>query len=199
MNMGVETPSMHMGGVTVVMHCRSKPRAPYVPITRSRFLEIQDSMKQQYCEAARQIISELYKRFPAVELMDVLRVVYPQYWLNESASETFGQHLDVLKQSFGVSKRVKEDFVVPALLDVQYLANQPAFFKLSMLSNSQWIIEHSFEVNPLSRLWQKLGSNALLASKLSEFVKIAEVAIVTVLGFVEDKCTLNPELYEIEG
>lgn len=46
-------------------------------------------------------------------------------------------------------------------------------------------------MNPLSSLWQKLDSNALLASKLSEFVKVAEVIIVTVLGFVEDERTFS--------
>jgi hypothetical protein len=97
----------------------------------------------------------------------------------------------VLKRSFGVSKWVKEDFIVPALLDAQHLANQSFFFKLSILSNYQWAVEHSFGVNALRRLWQKLGSNALLAFKLSEFVKVAEVVVVTVYGSVEDECTFS--------
>jgi hypothetical protein len=90
-----------------------------------------------------------------------------------------------------VSRRVKEDFVVPALIDAHRLADQSSFFKLSMTSNSQWAVENSFGLNPLSRLWQKLGSNALLASKLLEFVKIAKVATVTILDFVEDEQTFS--------
>ena len=46
-------------------------------------------------------------------------------------------------------------------------------------------------MNPLSRLWKKLSSNALLASKLSEFLKIAEVATVNVMGSVEDERTFS--------
>jgi hypothetical protein len=46
-------------------------------------------------------------------------------------------------------------------------------------------------MNPLSRLWQKLSSNALLTSKLSELVKLAEIAAVTVLGSVEDEWTFS--------
>jgi hypothetical protein len=36
-----------------------------------------------------------------------------------------------------------------------------------------------------------LGSNALLASKLSEFVKVAKVAAVTILASVEDEHTFS--------
>jgi ATP-dependent helicase/DNAse subunit B len=111
--------------------------------------------------------------------------------VSPNAADTFLQHLDVLRRWFGVPKRVKEDFLVPALIDPQRLAEQSSFFKLSMLNNAQWAVEHNFGLNPLSRLWKKLSSKALLASKLSEFVKIAEVAAVTVMGSVEDERTFS--------
>ena len=63
-----------------------------------------------------------------------------------------------------------------------------------MLNNAQWAIEHNFRVNPLSRLWKKLSNKTLLTSKLSEFLKIAKVATVTVMGSVENEwifSTLN--------
>jgi hypothetical protein len=78
----------------------------------------------------------LEKRFPAVEVMDALGVVYPQYWVSPTAGNTFLQHLDVLKRSFGVPKRVKEDFIVPALIDAQCLTEQASFLKVSMLNNA---------------------------------------------------------------
>jgi hypothetical protein len=37
----------------------------------------------------------------------------------------------------------------------------------------------------------KLSSNALLASKLSEWIKVAEIAVVTILGSVEDERTFS--------
>jgi hypothetical protein len=67
--------------------------------------------------------------------MDTLGVVYPQHWMSPTTPETFPQHLEVLKRSFGHPKRV-QDMTVPALLDAQHLANQSSFFKLSMLNNS---------------------------------------------------------------
>ena len=60
-----------------------------------------------------------------------------------------------------------------------------------MLNNAQWIIEHNFRVNPLTRLWQKLSNSALLASKLSEFVKIAEIATITIMDSIEDERTFS--------
>ena len=69
--------------------------------------------------------------------MDALRVVYPQYWVSPTAIDTFLGHLDVLKRWFGVPKRLKEDVVVPAVIDAQRLAEQSSFFKLSMLNNAQ--------------------------------------------------------------
>jgi hypothetical protein len=65
MNMGAQTLSMRVGGVTVAMHCRPHVGAQYVPVTRSKFVEIQASMKQQCSEATQKIISELDKRFPS--------------------------------------------------------------------------------------------------------------------------------------
>jgi hypothetical protein len=195
MNLGAQTLSMRVGGMTVLMQWRPNLGAQFIPVTCTTFVEIQESVKVQCAEAARQIISELEKRFPAVELMDALGVVYPQYWVSPTAVDTFLQHLDVLKRWFGMPKRLKRDFIVPALINAQRLAEQSSFFKLSMLNNAQWAVEHNFGVNPLSRLWKKLSSNALLASKLSEFLKIAKVVAVTVMGSVEDECTFSTLSY----
>jgi hypothetical protein len=60
-----------------------------------------------------------------------------------------------------------------------------------MLNNAQWAVDNNFGMNPLTCLWLKLSSNALLASKLSEFLKLAKIAAVTILGFVEDERTFS--------
>jgi hypothetical protein len=59
MNMGAETLSMRVGGITMVMHCRLQPGASYVPVTQSRFLEIQHSMMQQCSEALGRLFRSL--------------------------------------------------------------------------------------------------------------------------------------------
>ena len=80
---------------------------------------------------------------------------------------------------------------MPALIDAQRLIEQASFLKVTMLNNAQWAVEYNFKVNPFTRLWQKLNSNAFLASKLSEFVKIAEIATITIMDLVEDEHTFS--------
>ena len=61
MNLGAETLSMRVGGVTVLMQWRLNLGAQFTPVTRATFLEIQELVKVQCAEAARLIISELEK------------------------------------------------------------------------------------------------------------------------------------------
>jgi hypothetical protein len=52
-------------------------------------------------------------------------------------------------------------------------------------------MEQPHTVNPVTKLWQKLGCNALLLSKLSEYMKLAQIAVTAVLGSCEDKRTFS--------
>jgi hypothetical protein len=89
MNIGDETLSMLVGGVTMVMHYWPNMAKEYVPVIHSRFQEIQEFVKGQYCEAAQKIITELKRQFPTVDLMDAMEVVYHPYGVSPKAPETF--------------------------------------------------------------------------------------------------------------
>lgn len=43
--------------------------------------------------------------------------------------------------------------------------------------------------NPMSRLWRKLSSNALVSMKLLEFIKVSKITHIQVLGILEDERT----------
>jgi hypothetical protein len=60
-----------------------------------------------------------------------------------------------------------------------------------MKSNAEKMLGPPYDQNPVSKLWQKLGCNGLLLSKLSEFMRLAKIAITTVLGSVEDERTFS--------
>ena len=68
-------------------------------------------------------------------------------------------------------------------------------FKMTMKSNTNKMLEPPYNVNPMSKLWQKLrqklGCNGLLLSKLSQFMYLAEIAITTILGSIEDERTFS--------
>jgi hypothetical protein len=76
-------------------------------------------------------------------------------------------------------------------LDSYRLDLQSSLFKLTMKSNAGKMLGPPYDQNPVSKLWQKLGCNGLLLSKLSEFMRLAEIAITTVLGSVEDERTFS--------
>ena len=56
-----------------------------------------------------------------------------------------------------------------------------------MKSQAHSAVAESKDVNPVTKLWQKVRTNGLLLNRLGEFIKVAEIAIIVVLGNVEDE------------
>ncbi len=56
-----------------------------------------------------------------------------------------------------------------------------------MMSNAQHAMDQPMDVNPMSKLWKKFSPNALLCVQLFEFMKVAKLVVVQIVGFVEDK------------
>lgn len=46
-------------------------------------------------------------------------------------------------------------------------------------------------MNPVTRLWRKLVGNPLIRTKMGEWLKLAKIAIVIVIGSVEDERTFS--------
>jgi len=141
--------------------------------------------------AARQLLRELQSRFPSHGVMDALGVVYPQYWLQSEAEECFPKHLAALMEYYCEPKLIeveKMKTLVPPILDRYKLQTEQGLFKLAMSTNSKKHMEPPFDLNPLTRLWRYLDSCTVLRVKaFPEFYKLAEIAIVQVLGSVEDE------------
>jgi hypothetical protein len=60
-----------------------------------------------------------------------------------------------------------------------------------MSHNAEPIMVKSSDNNFVSRLWMKIISFPILICKLSEYKKLVEIAMVQVLGFVEDERTFS--------
>jgi hypothetical protein len=80
---------------------------------------------------------------------------------------------------------------VAAPLDKHQLDLQLCLFKLTMKSHAAKTMEQPYTLNPVTKLWQKFGCNALLLNKLSEYIKLAQIAITIVLGYYEDERTFS--------
>ena len=145
--------------------------------------------------------------------MDAFGFVYPQYWLVPEADQNFERHLKVIKEqycytkTYGASQSTKKrtsaspssesnlereeaEEALP-VLSLAVLDEQAFMFKLAMKGNCHVAMEGNLPLNPLTRLWRRLEANGLLRQKLSEYMKIAELAVVTVLGSVEDERTFS--------
>lgn len=64
-------------------------------------------------------------------------------------------------------------------------------FKFCMKSNSKSAMKGDLPLNPVTRLWQKIDTSPHLRFQLSEYMKIAELVVVMVLGSVEDERTFS--------
>jgi hypothetical protein len=67
-----------------------------------------------------------------------------------------------------------------------------SFFKLTIKSNAASAMGPPYTMNPMTRLWRRLSSSQMIAHKMPEYVKLAEIAMVEVIGCVEDeRCFSN--------
>jgi hypothetical protein len=90
--------------------------------------------------------------------LDAFGIIYPQYWQQEGADESFQKHLQVLKDFYSGSRLVNEGkplvederpFSAPELLDASKLDTQQGLFKVSMKANCEAACAPLFGVNPL--------------------------------------------------
>jgi hypothetical protein len=81
----------------------------------------------------------------------------------------------------------KEEVIVKVLLDGHALDVQCFLFKMTMVVNSEAVMKEESFVNPIIQLWTKINSSSILKCKLSKFIKLAEIACVQVLRFVENE------------
>jgi hypothetical protein len=98
--------------------------------------------------------------------------------------------LDVLKDYFGQPRWVGNEEnkkLIPPILDCYKLELQQPLFKLLLISNCLDVLEPLFDINPLTRIWKTLDASTALAAQFPEYIKLAEIALVHVLGSIEDE------------
>jgi hypothetical protein len=78
-------------------------------------------------------------------------------------------------------------FTTPELLSASKLEVQQGLFKVTMRANAQAACTPPFYVNPLVKLWCQLITSQHLCKLISEYVKLAKIGSVLVLGSVEDE------------
>jgi hypothetical protein len=71
---------------------------------------------------------------------------------------------------------------IPPLLSTHMLDLQSSHFKMTMLHNFEGILHEENQLNPLTRLWRKISTFAIFDLNFLEYIKLAEITIVQVIG-----------------
>ncbi len=61
-----------------------------------------------------------------------------------------------------------------------------------MKSNATTCMALSFDINPLTKMWQLVTTSCILITSFIEYVKLAKLAMVQVVGSVEDERCFSP-------
>ncbi len=56
-------------------------------------------------------------------------------------------------------------------------------------------MDQPMDVNPMSRFWKKFYPNALLYVQLFEFMKVAKLVVVQIMGSMEDENTFSTFMF----
>jgi hypothetical protein len=194
LNMGCESLAFRINGHIYVAHNFCLLIGKKEQVARTAFDDILASIKGQCHDVADMLIVELIKQFPDHELMNALDIIFLQYWLQHNCDEFFPLHMKTLRHHFCVTKSVsKGDANEPVAkqiqspLDACTLGFQTSLFKLTMKSHAKAAMEEPRDRNLITKLWKKIGSNALILNCLSEFFKIAEIVVTAILGSIEDE------------
>jgi hypothetical protein len=160
------------------------------------------AVQAQVTSAAKLLIQQLDEKFPDVDVINALGVVFPQYWQNPCALELFPLHMEAICKFYCAEKAVADpdgedrenaDPRLISLLNRRDLDNEVSLFKSTMLSFSAQVMasEDIANENPLCVLWHKVAASTYLAGSLQNFCKLAKIAVVTAFTSVEDERTFS--------
>jgi hypothetical protein len=108
--------------------------------------------------------------------------------LFDDCDESFNTHLNVIKGLFCNPKKigVVED-VVTKVLCGSTLNVLKSMFKFTMKNNAQAALGLLHSINPLTKMWKIITNFIILFCEISKCVKLVKIAMVQVLGLVEDE------------
>jgi hypothetical protein len=93
------------------------------------------------------LVIELECKFSNYELMNVFRVIYPQYWLQPFCDSTIVTHMNLIK---------------PWATFKNILNLQISLFKLTMKIQTPKVMEKPRDDNLIIKMWHQLVTNNLL-------------------------------------
>jgi hypothetical protein len=74
---------------------------------------------------------------------------------------------------------------------ISILGVQKSVFKIIMRSNAKAALGPPSTINPLTKMWRIIFHFTILSCSISEYVKLAKITTIQVLGLVEDQRVFN--------
>ncbi len=134
------------------------------------------------------LINELDLRFLDLKLRNAFSIVYSQFWMQTNVDFFFYLHLVIIQKHYYEAKRVKPMLLqVAKPLNVNLLDLQMCILKLTMKMQAPKDMDESFDTNIMTKLWVTINNNALLTQWLSEYLKLAKIAMVLVFWSKKDE------------
>jgi hypothetical protein len=125
------------------------------------------------------LINELDRHFLDLKLRNAFSIVYSQFWMQTNVDFFFYLHLVIIQKHYYEAKRVKPTLLqVAKPLNVNLLDLQMCILKLTMKMQAPKDMDESFDTNLMTKLWVTINNNALLTQWLSEYLKLAKIAMV---------------------
>ncbi|KAJ9516995.1 hypothetical protein QJQ45_027348, partial [Haematococcus lacustris] len=159
------------------------------PVPESDMLHHIAAAKQKLTAAAQAVVQDLRHRFVAGRHAKALAIVYPNYWDTKPSDKNFLERLEAIKQLYCQQACLSDGTEVPPLLCSETLATQQSQFAEVMRDAAD---------SPgmgISQLWQSLSKQPITALEISEYGRLAELAMVMVPGSVEEERMFSAMAY----
>ena len=174
---------------------RHPPDCPSVT-SPCRAQEIVTEVQLQISSGAEAVLAELRDRFLPMEILGALSIIDPKYWQGTPSDADFLLKVGTIKRTYGLEQESRDTVSgqslgkVPPFLDVKKLSDQATTFAQAARSEVP-ILQDDDELAPATVLWRRLMRSAYYAPRISEFAKLAHLAMVMVPGSVEDERTFS--------
>lgn len=156
------------------------------PVTLAQFLLLVSDIETRSTAAAEELIADILRRFPDVPLLSSLAIIYPQYWISDDTA-CFTEKLAILQEYYGHARRTSDDTECAALIDAKLLEDQAEAFSQHAKECAAKVTVTETGGEAVTAFWRLMSSTPYWRESISEFEKLAEIAMVMVGGSVQDE------------
>ena len=179
------------------------------PVTDTILLATISKVQKQSVEVVNLVLADMERRFPPSPVMKAMGVCFPQ-WYNHHArsASSLRTQVEVLAQVWGEAKVCNGEEYPPLLDSNQLVAQSDDFFSVAsrhapealaavaaareaIKAGSGSDVQRKVVLPAATVFWRRMSQNKLLASRYSEFLKLAEAVLVQTSTSVEEERTFS--------